>query len=199
MRVVPTLLLVLFGNAVAFAGDAVYTVAPGAGRATFAAHATGHDFTGTTTDLRGHVRFDPAGIERRAVGNVRIQASTLDTRSEKRNRDMWEILMTDDHPDIVFELEGAQPAPGAGASAGPPTAGRLPGRATLSGQLEARGIRRPLKIEAEIESGDGWIVVRGGFPLDVRDFDIEPPRALWVIRMDPVIQVDFEVRFQPIP
>jgi polyisoprenoid-binding protein YceI len=199
MRVLLTLIAALLANAVAFGGEAVYTVVRGSGRATFAAHATGHDFTGTTTDLRGHVRFDSNGIERRAIGNVRIQATALDTGVERRNRDMWEILKTEEHPDIVFDLEAAQSAQGAGAPAGSAAAGRLPARVTLSGQLEARGIRRPVKIEAELESGDDWIIVRGGFPVDVRDFDIEPPRAMLVIRMDPVIQIDFEVRFHPIP
>lgn len=196
MRALLAILIALPACSVGAAQEVIYTVARGAGRATFAAHATGHDFTGTTTDLRGHVRFDPAGIERRAVGNVRIQASTLDTGIGKRNRDMWEILQTEEHPDIVFDLEGARPAQGAGA-AGAQGKG-LPARVTLEGQLEARGIRRPLKIEAEIESGDDSIVVRGAFPLDVRDFDIEPPRAMLVIRMDPILQVDFEVRFKAI-
>lgn len=167
---------------------ALYTVAPGSSRAMFYAHATGHDFSGTTTDLRGHVRLDPAEPGAAASGEVRVGAASMDTGIGKRNRDMLRLLETDRHPDIVFRLERLEPAGG--------EKGSLPPKATLHGTLEVRGVSKPLSVPGSVEPAEGAFVVRGEFPVDIRDFGIEPPRAMLVIRMQPMVRVEFEARFQ---
>lgn len=168
--------------------EVLYTVAPGTSRATFYAHATGHDFSGTTADVRGHVRFDPRDPSTRVSGEVRVGASWIDTGIGKRNRDMLRLLEVEAHPDIVFRLEKIAPEGGGD--------GLLPPKAALHGELEVRGVRRPLVVPVSVEPAEGAFVVRGEFPADVRDFGIEPPRAMLIIRMQPLVRVELEARFQ---
>jgi len=171
----------------------LYTVAPATSKVTFYAHATGHDFEGTTGDVRGHIRFDVADLSGTASGEVRVMASTLDTGIDRRNQNMRDLLEAVKHPDIVFTLEKATVEAVTGAAQ---KAGMLPPKITLIGTLEVRGVRKPLTIPVELEPAEGAVVVRGSFPVDMRDFGIEPPRAAFVIRTQPEVRVEFETRFQ---
>jgi len=193
----------------------LYTVAPGTSKVTFYAHATGHDFQGTTGDVRGHIRVESANLAGTASGEVRVMASTLDTGIDRRNQNMGDLLEAVKHPDIVFTLEkvtveagtGAQPAPAVGGTAAGQagagsrgSTGQMPGpfpqRAMLHGTLEIRGVQKPLTIPVELEPAEGAVVVRGSFPVDMRDFGIEPPRAALIIRTQPGVRVEFETRFK---
>jgi polyisoprenoid-binding protein YceI len=186
-------LVIALGIVPAFAEAELYTVAPGTSKATFYAHATGHDFEGTTGDVRGHIRFEQANLAGNASGEVRVMASTLDTGIDRRNQNMWDLLEAVKHPDIVFTLEKVSVEAGTGAAQ---KAGMLPPKITLIGRLEVRGVQKPLTIPVDLEPVEGAVVVRGSFPVDMRDFGIEPPRAAFVIRTQPGVRVDFETRFR---
>ena len=165
----------------------VYTIVPGSSRATFYAHATGHDFSGTTTDVRGHARFGSQGPVTDLSGEVRVGAADLDTGIGKRNEEMRRLLETEAHPDLVLRVRSLTMGNPAGA---PPAA------AKLDVELEVRGVRKPLRVPISLEAAQDAYVARGEFPLDIRDFGIDPPRAMLFIRMDPAVRVEFEARFQ---
>lgn len=170
----------------------LYTVAPGSSRVTFYAHATGHDFQGATQDVRGHIRFDPADLAGTVSGEVRVQASRLDTGIDRRNQNMWDLLEADKHRDIVFTLERISVE----AEKAAHNTGTFPRRATLDGTLEVRGVQKAVTIPVELEPADGAVVVRGSFPVDMRDFGIEPPRVAFIMRTRPAVRVEFETRFK---
>jgi len=170
---------------------ALYTVAPGASRATFYAHATGHDFSGTTTDARGHARFEPGALAGSVDGEVRVGVAWIDTGIARRNAEMRRLLEAEKHPDIVFVLEKIVAE---GEAEGP-----LPAKCALHGSLRVRGVKHPLAVPVAVEPADGAFVVRGEFPLDIRELGIDPPRAMLFIRMQPLVRVELELRFQIAP
>jgi polyisoprenoid-binding protein YceI len=177
----------------------LYTVPAGGSKVTFYAHATGHDFEGTTQDVRGYIRFDVADLSGTASGEVRVMASTLDTGIDRRNQNMWDLLEAVKHRDIVFTLEKVAVDAGTGAGSRGPAGqkpGLLPPKLTLIGTLEVRGVQKPLTTPVELEPAEGAVVVRGSFPVDMRDFGIEPPRVAFIMRTQPEVRVEFETRFK---
>ncbi|HKA14149.1 MAG TPA: YceI family protein [Myxococcota bacterium] len=52
------------------------------------------------------------------------------------------------------------------------------GRYRLRGTLSLHGVTRELEGEVTVRAGDDWLEVEGAKTLDMRDFNLEPPKIL---------------------
>lgn len=119
--------------------------------------------------------------------NVTVPVDHLDGGRNKMNRDLRDALKFDEYPNIHFtwdELEFTDLT----------DTGR---RAEVTGRVTIAGNERDIKFAADLSINE-WsqIVVKGTVPMNMGDYDIEPPRALLgVIRTDEDIELSFELYF----
>jgi len=95
------------------------------------------------------IRGDEDPANRRKINSTMRGGSVLDVKQ---------------FPQATFEVDSALLEPGAGGAA----------TYRLEGKLTLRGKTRPLKIEAQAETAEGLIRLRGHFPLKQTDYGIHP-------------------------
>ena len=65
----------------------------------------------------------------------------------------------------------------------------LPGnRARLQGELTLHGVSRPLDVEVGFRSAGGELEISGEKTIDMRDFNLVPPRFL-IFKVDPLVRI----------
>ncbi len=118
--------------------------------------------------VSGTIGFEPGAPERAAL-EVRIDAATIDTRTDQRDQHLRspDFLDVERYPAIVFNLTRVE---GAIAAAGD--------RFRVIGDLTIRGVTKPVTLEATFEGGgrDPWGNERVGFSatgqVDRREFGL---------------------------
>jgi len=196
-------------------------------RAGFVLHTFWHDVEGSTpavTALLESASGDPLAD---GVVSVKVEAASLGTGIEKRDRKMREVhLETAGHPLIEFRST-APPIPLGGSSAGsatgsggaavePVTGGgsRSPAagsghardaeragalhRIEIRGELNLHGVVKALSLPIELSAdGEGW-VASGRFKVLLSDFGIPDPSVL-LNKVDNEVDAWFEIRLTPHP
>jgi polyisoprenoid-binding protein YceI len=113
---------------------------------------------GAFTSVRGQGEVRPDGS---ATGTVTLDATSLDTKNPKRDAHLRQadFFDTDNHPEITFEVSGAE---------------RLDGDAVrVSGGLTLRGVTKPLSFTGRLaEVGADSLVLEAEFTVDRTDFGI---------------------------
>ena len=147
-----------------------------AGHAAFSSDVPLHTFTGTSDHLVGQIKLDEAIVD------FYLDLETLRTGIGKRDRDMRETLETDEYPFAEFygklvssfdpDRNAAQPA-------------RVRGKFTL------HGVTREVEVEGTLQPVDGGLKVEASWPLNLRDYDIEPP-SLLIMRVRDTVDVRIE-------
>lgn len=152
-------------------------------------------FTGSTSEIRGYVDFDPANLKADSIEvEVEVDLASLDTGIGLRNRHMRENhLETDKYPTAVFR----------GGAVSDASAGTLqPGeKATLkiSGSFEIHGVARDMTVPVTVEQEeDGTIWVEARFQVRLEDHEIERPNFL-MLKLDEVQRITFRARAAPVP
>lgn len=119
--------------------------------------------------------------------NVTVPVDQLDGGRNKMNRDLRDALKFDEYPDIHFSWDELE-------FTGLTDMGR---RSEVAGRVTIAGEERDIKFTADLSINE-WsqIVVKGAVPMNMRDYNIEPPRALLgVIRTDEDVEMSFELYF----
>lgn len=169
-----------------------YEIAAGS-KVTFEAASNLHTFNGSTEAVTGNVSFDRE-VPLDSTGEVVIDADALRTGDRKRDGDMRSrALETGKFPRIVMKMTRFVPSPTLG------TSGRLEGN--IHGELELHGLAKKLVVPAEIETlADGKLQVTGKVGIDMRNWDIRPPRnkILFVtLQVLPNVTVGFDLGLEP--
>lgn len=118
---------------------------------------------------------------------VSVPVEQLDGGKKKMNRDLREVLRYEEYPVIRFIWDEL-------TFAGATDTGRA---AKVSGRVIIAGVERATQFNANLVINE-WsqIVAAGSVELNMRDFDIDPPKAFFgVIRTDEVVNLNFELFF----
>ena len=116
---------------------------------------------------------------------VTVPVEQLDGGKNKMNRDLREALRYEEYPDIRFIWDEL-------TFTGATDTGRM---AKVNGRVIIAGEERATQFSANLGINE-WsqIVAAGSVELNMRDFNIDPPKALFgVIRTDEVVNLKFEL------
>lgn len=195
MRQFITSVVVLIAGGTIYAGE--YGLDPSRKTDTvrFASTASLEFIEGKTGDIVGGFTFDPENAAAGVSGRLQVDLRTLKTGIDLRDRHMRENhLHTEVYPFAFFELTEVAGLPA-----------RLePGQtveATAAGEFFIHGNHRPIKADLEVtrlnagQTGGvtGAIIVRARFKIDLDDFAIDRPKALFM-KLAETIELD--VAFQ---
>lgn len=189
MRLVALLLLLVSVAPRAGAQTKVYDVVAGKSQVRFEASYPLGDFSGTTEDVAGELRLDPANVSHGVSGSVTVNPARLRTGSDGRDRDLRRMLETERYPEIRFRVEEV-------LASFPALAERTDVTLKISGVMLIRGVERAMAWtgRARIEEGKLW--VRGESELKLTDFGITPPKKFFLAVGDRV-RASFDLRLAP--
>jgi polyisoprenoid-binding protein YceI len=148
-----------------------FTIATGSSVA-FDGSSSLHDFTGTTTAVRGSIELDFSRPADSPAATVIVDAATLDTMNDDRDRAMHEEhLQSVAYPEITFtvaRVDDVRPQQNGNGF-----------QATAHGAFSIHGIQKDVSLSATIEKRPGRrLLIEAQCPLRMSDFGIEPPTAL---------------------
>lgn len=118
---------------------------------------------------------------------VNAPVEHLDGGENKMNRDLRDALEFEEYPEIVFRWDNIN-------FVGKTDTGK---KAEVSGKINIAGVEREISFQANIYLNE-WsqIVARGNVPINMKDYGIEPPRALLgLIKTDENIELVYELYF----
>ncbi len=195
-----TLLLLLLTGALLLAIEPVSaeprTWRPVAGKSEviFAAKFRVGDFSGRTAAVSGEFKLDPADLRHPVSGSLTVEASTLKTGVDGRDRDLRKALETDRFPQIRFQVESVE-------ASFPTITDKADVLLTIHGQMFIRDVQRPMTFLGRVRSREAGrdgtgLWVRGDAPLKMMDFGITPPRRLFMAVHDQVV-VTFDLMLNP--
>jgi polyisoprenoid-binding protein YceI len=157
------------------------------GSLSFEGHANVGNFVGTTSTVSGQVTGGPDLTAAR--GWVEASVHTLRTGNDHRDRDLNKSMASDRYPTIRFELTSITPG---SVEQGDSI------DATLHGTITAHGVTHDVDVPVAIAFAPESIVVRGQFPLDLKDFQIGGlGKFLGLLKMDEHIMVHLALAFRP--
>jgi polyisoprenoid-binding protein YceI len=135
-------------------------------------HATMHDVDGTLGPASGRIEFDLA--TRAARGAIVVDLTEANTEVRRRDRKMHEkILETERHPRATFRVERVS-----GVSALHDGTNEL----QLDGQLELRGVSRPVSVLARAEVRGAAVDATASVRIPYLDWGVRDP-SFFVIRV----------------
>ncbi|GIV59584.1 YceI family protein [Rhodocaloribacter litoris] len=125
------------------------------------------------------------GIQRH-VARLVVPVRQFDCGKDRMNADLYEALKAETHPEIVFELEEAEVV-------GPRRDSTVALR--VDGRLRIAGVENDITLTVTAwPAGAGRYRARGGYPLRMSDYGVDPPRALLgLIRVQDQIVVRFDL------
>lgn len=148
-----------------------------------AVHASMDSFTGRLTHFDPSVTVDDAG--KVTTARLAFHFRDLETGKEKRNDAMHKWQQTDAFPDGTFVLNSLEPAAANTFNA--------------TGQLTLHGVTRAVRFPLTITRQGPAYVIDGDAALDTRDFGLPIIRMFAVLKVDPVVHVQFHLQGQPQP
>lgn len=157
----------------------------GKSEVTFSAKFRMGDFSGRTEAVSGEFKFDPADLRQAVAGSLTVEASTLRTGVDGRDRDLRKTMETDRFPQIRFQVESAE-------ASFPTITDKADVLLTIHGQMFIRDVQRPMTFLGRVRSREGGrdgtgLWVRGDASLRMTDFGITPPRRLFMAVEDQVV------------
>jgi polyisoprenoid-binding protein YceI len=170
-----------------FEGARTWEVLGDLSRVGFDARSTLHDFTGTSSRVRGSVRVDLSRPGDGISGRIEIDARSLSTSNEGRDEAMFEHLEVERFERIAFvptsfAVETVDAA-----------ARRVEGR--VRGRMSIHGTEREIELAVRGHLDEGRrLVVEGEFPLLLSDFGVEAPNKLGLISMEDQVRVWIHLR-----
>jgi len=146
-----------------------------------------HRVTGASQTIEGKAVLKPDG---QALAMVRVPMASFDSGERNRDADMREVVDARRHPFVVFKgTSKLDPASAAGARS-------VTVETRMEGEVELRGVRKPVVVPLKIElSPDGTARARGSFEVSLDAFGVERPSLLFVKIEDACkIEVDLALR-----
>lgn len=161
------------------AAQDVYTIDPQESLIEFSFKSTLHGVHGTVSDFDGEFIADETKLKN---GEVHVRVASLDTDHPKRNANMYEMFDVEQFPEIQFQISEIfypelkdQPL-------------------VMHGALTIKDVTVPLDIPVEVEQSGDVLVLKGDAELSLKDFHLEPPSVILLIRVFDTIDVHFETK-----
>lgn len=146
---------------------------------TISGTSTLHNWTCNVTTIKGSVTVDEKILKKGefkkgdkiAAVSVRVPVTSIKSeRGETMEQKMYNALKYEAHPDITFSLTDNQVTTGGKASFALEAKGNL----TIAGKTNA--ITLPVSGS---RSGDGALAFAGSYKLNMKDYEMEPPTAMF--------------------
>lgn len=171
---------------------------------------TVRNFTCSTQQIEGHARLDlqetspphaepaPDTMRIRSASSdtpdvqARVPVRALDCGKRRQNKDLYEAMKASNHPAIHYEIVKAD-------IVATPDSAQDHYIIEAIGNLTIAGETRTVRITLEGRHlENGGIHARGSLPMQMTNFDVEPPTAmLGLIRVRDEITVHFDVTAVP--
>lgn len=167
----------------------LYVVVTGRSQVMFDASYPLGDFSGSTEDVTGEVRVDPANISQGITGSVTVNPARFKTGIDARDRDLRKTLEVEKYGEIRFRVEEVW-------ASFPSVAERVDVTLKITGIMLLHGVERAKTWtgRARVEEGKLW--VRGETELKLTDFGILPPKKFFLAVGD-AVRVSFDLRLAP--
>ena len=142
--------------------------------------------TGETSEVVGRIVFDADGAIVPDESSIVIQAGTLKTDNDRRDRYVREqTLQTANYPEIIFRPTSAEGLPSPLSEAG----GEV--EFTLSGDLTIRDQTRPVTWDVTAEFGDS-ITGLAVIDINFEQFGMDKPRVAVVVSVGDTIRLELD-------
>ena len=142
--------------------------------------------TGETSEVVGRIVFDADGAIFADESSIVIQAGTLKTDNDRRDRYVREqTLQTANYPEIIFRPTSAEGLPSPLSEAG----GEV--EFTLSGDLTIRDQTRPVTWDVTAEFGDS-ITGLAVIDINFEQFGMDKPRVAVVVSVGDTIRLELD-------
>ena len=151
---------------------------------TFAAHSTGHNFQGQSSQISGRFGYEAQRIAESGDGEVHIPIRSIQTGISARDSRMYQSFDADHFPEILFRVRRLS---GTEHMETTLFSGRL------VGELSIKGVTKEIPVTLVVTPGENrQLVIKGTTSLRMTDFNIEPPGFL-LFRVDEEVQIAFRV------
>ena len=142
--------------------------------------------TGETSEVVGRIVFDANGAIVADESSIVIQAGTLKTDNDRRDRYVREqTLQTANYPEIIFRPTSTEGLPSPLSEAG----GEV--EFTLSGDLTIRDQTRPVTWDVTAEFGDS-ITGLAVIDINFEQFGMDKPRVAVVVSVGDTIRLELD-------
>lgn len=150
------------------------------GTLSFVGHATVGDFVGSTTSVTGALSGDRSNPR----GWVEAPVASLDTRNQRRDRDLRASMEVDRYPTLRLDVSGA-------------TWRADSDTAILHGSFTIHGVTRDVDLPVVVAETGDTMHVTSTFPIDLADYRVGGlTKAFGLLRMRSRIEVSVDLVFR---
>ena len=112
-----------------------------------------------------------------------VPVESMESGKGKMNRKMYGALKKDDHPNITFNLQSAEPAAGSTSEL------------NVTGDLTIAGTTRTVSFPVTYTQVNvGSYLFEGSYSLNMKDYDVDPPSAMFgAIRSGEEVEIVFSL------
>jgi len=175
--------VVLGATLPAMAEETTFRIVSGRSEVAFDATYPLGDFTGTTKDVKGEIRLDPADLARPVVAQVEVDPSSLNTGISGRDRDLRDTMEVERFPSIHFVVREVR-------AARPSLLGEPEVPVVIAGRMTIHGVERPAEFSGKARLQDAVLRVEGATALKMTDYGIKPPSKFF-FRVGDEIKIRF--------
>jgi polyisoprenoid-binding protein YceI len=151
----------------------VYEAIPGESTLTYRLEHTTHTVKGVSRDFICRVELTPDTLSSKVVVSAAVKS--FDSGNDSRDDHALETVRAMQHPRVEFASDSVHSAPGG---------------YRVYGVLDFAGRRRPIDFLVTPKRGPGKVGVTGGFTVKLSDYDVKPPKLLFL-----KVQDEMEIRF----
>lgn len=154
-----------------------------------------HDWTADVEQMDFNIDFNSSALNSDSLSNpvnnlsLTIPVDDIESGKGGMNRKMHGALKKDDHPTITFDLLSSEIV-----KSNSDTSFVL----DVTGTLNVAGVDKEINfpVEASVQD-DGTYKFTGQYETDMREFDVEPPSAMFgAVRSGEMVTISFELFFQ---
>lgn len=147
--------------------------------------AVAHNWTGTSRDVAGRFRVDPAApASSRLV--VEAPVASFDSGNDRRDRKMREVTAASRHPTVRLEAERVEVP--SWTAAGDSASGTW----RVVGALTFHGRTHPVQVDVDVRQRGDRLRAQAQFDVSLTRYAVDRPRLLFV-PIDDVIVIDVDV------
>lgn len=167
------------------AEEVTFRIAPERSEVAFDATYPLGDFSGTTKDVTGEIRFDPGDLTKPVAARVEVNPATLDTGLSGRDRDLREYLEVERFPTMQFVLTEIR-------AERLSLSDQVEAPVVILGKLTIHGVERAVEVRGKARLAEGSFRVEGITALKMTDYGIRRPTKLF-LRVGEEVKVRFRV------
>jgi polyisoprenoid-binding protein YceI len=138
-----------------------------------------HAWTGISKKVDCLLIFDSETKTFRKVA-VSVNVSDFDSDNSSRDSHALEVLDAIKYPKVTFGSTSIEQ--------------EKEGKLKISGKLNFHGKAKDITFEADYKLTEKEIIVSGGFPVSMTEFDVERP-SFMLIKTDDILEIKFNIVF----